>query len=80
MIIIKHSEIEEEINYDKNVHNLYRYLRILRQLCYKANSELNNSGEDKYIVCEIDGNCWDYQREELAYLCERYCDQMDRKK
>ena len=52
----------------------------IENLCYKANSELNNSGEDKYIVCEIDGNCWDYPREELAYLCERYCEQRDRKK
>ena len=60
--------------------DIYDCRGTIENLCYKANSELNNSGEDKYIVCEIDGNCWDYQREELACLCDRYCEQMDRKK
>ena len=30
--------------------------------------------------CELDVDWQKYSREELAYLCERYCEQMDMKK
>ena len=49
----------------------------IEQLCVAGNSSLGKDAIDKYIVCEIDGNCWDYQREELACLCESYCKQME---
>ena len=48
----------------------------IEKLCLKANSERNNAKKDRYIVCEIDGNCWDYPRDELVHLCECYCKQM----
>lgn len=56
--------------------DIYDCRENIKELCYEANAELNDAGEDKYIVCEIDGNCRDYPRDELAYLCKRYCEQM----
>ena len=52
----------------------------IKQLCDACNNGIGENREDRFVVCELDVDWQKYSREELAYLCERYCEQMDRKK
>ena len=49
----------------------------IEQLCVAGNSSLGKDAIDKYIVCEIDGDWRDYPTDEIQYLCEQYCKQME---
>ena len=49
-------------------------------MCEAGNNGIGENREDRFVVCELDVDWQKYSREELAYLCERYCEQMDRKK
>ena len=49
----------------------------IEQLCKAGNSPLGKDAIDKYIVCEIDGDWRDYPTDEIQYLCEQYCKQME---
>ena len=45
-----------------------------------GNNGIGENREDRFVVCELDVDWQRYSREELAYLCERYCEQKDGKK
>lgn len=49
----------------------------IKELCAAGNAEIGDDRDDRYVICEIEGNCWDYSRDELAYLCKCYCEQME---
>ena len=49
----------------------------IKQLCEAGNNGIGENREDRFVVCELDIDWQKYSREELAYLCERYCEQME---
>ena len=52
----------------------------IKQLCEAGKNDISEDREDRFVVCELDVDWQKYSREELAYLCERYCEQKDGKK
>ena len=50
------------------------------QPCEAGNNGIGENREDRFVVCELDVVWRKYSREELVYLCERYCEQKDGKK